>query len=228
METEDEQPDTLARLRNAGRWMLGTLLLAGVVWAFLHRGDLRPGAIRELVDNMGPWGPIGFVGLYVAASLLFVPGSPLTLAAGALFGPVAGTVYSLLGATLGATLAFVVARYLAGEWVREAISGRFETLVEGVEDEGWRFVVYTRLVPLFPFNLLNYAFGLTRIPLSHFAIASLLAMIPGAAAYAYLGHAGQQLAAGTEDAIRTGLLALGALAALALVTTIVRRYRGEA
>ena len=98
----------------------------------------------------------------------------------------------------------------------------------GVEEEGWRFVVYTRLVPIFPFNLLNYAFGLTRIPLVYFAVASLLAMIPGSAAYAYLGHAGQQLATGTEDAIRTGLLALGALAALALVTTIVRRYRGEA
>ena len=216
---------TLDRVQTAGRWALGIILVAGITWAILNRGDLRPGAIRALVDGWGIWGPVGFVGLYIVAALFFVPGSPLTLAAGALFGPLGGTIYSLVGATLGATVAFLIARYLAKDWLREKISGRLETIVEGVEDEGVQFVVYTRLVPLFPFNLLNYAFGLTRIRLSQFAVASLVAMIPGAAAYAYLGHAGQQLAAGTENAIQTALLALGALAALALVTTVVRRYR---
>ena len=226
MESTDQQVETntLDRLQTAGRWLLGAILLAGITWAILNRGDLRPGAIREMVDGLGVWGPVGFIALYVVAALFFVPGSPLTLAAGAVFGPLGGTVYSLLGATLGATVAFVIARYLAGDWVRDKISGRLEAIVEGVEDEGIKFVVYTRLVPLFPFNLLNYAFGLTRIKLSRYAVASLLAMIPGAAAYAYLGHAGQQLAAGTENAIQTALLALGALAALALGTTVVRRY----
>jgi uncharacterized membrane protein YdjX (TVP38/TMEM64 family)/rhodanese-related sulfurtransferase len=224
MQTSEEN-GTLARVQTVGRWLLGAVLIAGIVWAILNRGDLRPGVIRELVDGWGIWGPVGFVALYIVAALFFVPGSPLTLAAGAVFGPVGGTIYSLLGATIGASLAFVIARYLAGDWVRDKISGRLETIVDGVEKEGVQFVVYTRLVPLFPFNLLNYAFGLTRIRLSEFAVASLFAMIPGAAAYAYLGHAGQQLAAGTEDAIQTVLLALGALAALALVTTVVRRYR---
>lgn len=227
-ENKHDQTTTLDRLQTAGRWILGAILLAGIGWVLLNWGDLRPGAIRELVDEMGVWGPVGFVGLYIAAALFFVPGSPLTLAAGALFGPVAGTIYSLVGATIGASLAFIIARYLAGSWVREKISGRLETIVRGVEKEGWRFVVYTRLVPLFPFNLLNYAYGLTRMRLGPYAIASLLAMAPGAAAYAYLGHAGQQLAAGTENAIQTALIALGALAALALITTLVRRYREEA
>ena len=224
MEATD-QTDTLDHLQTAGRWIFGALLLVGIGWVLLNRGDLHPSAIREVVDTWGIWGPAGFVLLYIVAALFFVPGSPLTLAAGAVFGPVGGTVYSLLGATVGAILGFLIARYLAGDWVRDKISGRLEKIVEGVEEEGWQFVVYTRLVPLFPFNLLNYAFGLTRIRLSHFAVASFLAMIPGAAAYAYLGHAGQQLAAGTENAIKTALLALAALAALALVTTAVRRYR---
>ncbi len=223
-----EQTTSLDRIQTLVRWALGVVLAVGIAWAVANRESLRPEAIRQVVETMGIWAPVGFVALYVVAALFFVPGSPLTLAAGAVFGPVGGTVYSLVGATLGAGLAFVIARYLAGDWIREKLSGRLETIVEGVEDEGWRFVVYTRLVPLFPFNLLNYAFGLTRIRLASFVIASLFAMIPGAAAYAYLGHAGQQLAAGTEDAIQTGLLALGALAALALVTTIVRRYRGNA
>lgn len=225
MESTSEQVNTFDRLQTAVRWILGAVLLAGITWVLLNRGEFRPEAIRQLVDGLGVWGPIAFVALYIVAALFFVPGAPLTLAAGALFGPVGGTVYSLIGATLGATLAFVVARYLAGDWVREKVSGRFEAIVAGVEDEGWRFVVYTRLVPLFPFNLLNYAFGLTRIRLGPYALASLLAMAPGAAAYAYLGHAGQQVAAGTENSIQTALLALGALAALALVTTVVRRYR---
>ncbi|MFB6373346.1 MAG: TVP38/TMEM64 family protein [Bradymonadaceae bacterium] len=224
---QTQQTTTVDRLQTAGRWILGAILLVGIGWAILNRGELSPGAIREVVEAMGIWGPVGFVGLYIVAALFFVPGAPLTLSAGAVFGPVAGTVYSLIGATVGATIAFVIARYLAGSWVREKVSGRLETIVEGVEDEGWRFVVYTRLVPLFPFNLLNYAYGLTRMRLGPYALASLLAMVPGAAAYAYLGHTGQQLAAGTENAIQTALIAIGALAALALITTVVRRYREE-
>jgi uncharacterized membrane protein YdjX (TVP38/TMEM64 family) len=224
---ESEKSGGLHRWQRIGRWVAGAVLLAGITWVILNRGEFRPGAIRAFVDDMGVWGPLGFVALYILGALFFVPGSPMTLAAGALFGPIWGTVYSLVGATLGAVVSFLVARHLAAGWVRSKISGRLETIVEGVEDEGWRFVVYTRLVPIFPFNLLNYGFGLTRIPLGHFTVASFLAMIPGGAAYAYLGHAGQQLAAGTEDAIKTALIGLGALAALALITTIVRRVHGS-
>ena len=97
--------------------------------------------------------------------MLFVPGSVLTVAGGALFGPIWGTLWNLTGATLGATLAFVIARYVASDWVAARSGERLGRLMRGVEEEGWRFVAFVRLVPLFPFNLMDYAFGLTRIRL---------------------------------------------------------------
>lgn len=117
-----------------------------------------------------------------------------------------GTLYSLTGATLGAVSAFLIARHLAAGWVQTRVEsgtgGRFARLVSGVEAEGWRFVAFTRLVPLFPFNLLNYALGLTRIPLPHYLIASFVFMSPGTFAYAYLGYAGREAVAGGEGLIR--------------------------
>jgi len=95
------------------------------------------------------------MGLYVAVTVLLLPGSILGLAGGALFGPAWGTVYTLVGATIGATLAFLVARYVASDWVAAKAGGRVKQVIDGVEAEGWRFVAFTRLVPLFPFNLLN-------------------------------------------------------------------------
>jgi uncharacterized membrane protein YdjX (TVP38/TMEM64 family) len=136
-----------------------------------------------------------------------------------------GTFYNLTGATLGATMAFLVARYLTSNWVEQKIGGRLKQLKEGVEHEGWRFVAFVRLVPLFPFNLLNYALGLTRIKLSHYIIASYLCMLPGAIAYTYLGYAGREAVAGSEDAIQKGLLALALLAMVAFLPRLIRSLR---
>ena len=111
------------------------------------------------------------------------------LAGGALFGPILGSVLNLLGATIGATIAFVLARYVAGDWVARKGAGRLKQLITGVEAEGWRFVAFVRLVPLFPFNLTNYALGLTRIGLLPYVVTSLLCMAPG-----------QEVIGRTEDA----------------------------
>ncbi len=100
-----------------------------------------------------------------------------------------------------------------------------ERLIAGVEAEGWRFVAFVRLVPLFPFNLSNYALGLTRIPLTHYVLASFAAMAPGTLAFTWLGHAGREAAAGNADAIRYGLLALALLAAIAVLPRLVSRAR---
>jgi len=207
-----------------GRIAAGLALALGIGLAITYRDTIDPQVIRDVVDSLGFWATGGFIAIYVVAALFFVPGSALTLAAGAVFGPFEGTLYSLVGATLGASVAFLVARYIAGRWVRRRISGRLERLIEGVEADGWKAVAFTRLVPVFPYNLLNYAFGLTRIRLGHFALTSFVTMAPGAAAYAYLGHAGHQLAAGTEDAIRTALFGLGAVAVLVLVSTLLKRH----
>jgi uncharacterized membrane protein YdjX (TVP38/TMEM64 family) len=137
-----------------------------------------------------------------------------------------GTLINLSAATLGAALAFLVSRYVAGDWVRARSGGLTQRLVEGVEGEGWRFVAFTRLVPLFPFNLLNYALGLTRIPFLHYLMATALFMLPGAAAYTYLGYVGREAAAGGEGLIQKMLLALSLLALVAFMPRLIGRLRG--
>jgi rhodanese-related sulfurtransferase len=134
-------------------------------------------------------------------------------------------VYNLTGATLGATLAFLIARYLASGWVMQKAGGRVQQLVNGVEAEGWRFVAFVRLVPLFPFNLLNYALGLTRLRLPTYVIATCIFMLPGAVAYTYLGYAGREAIAGGEGIIRKGLLALALLASVAFLPRLIGRLR---
>ena len=163
--------------------------------------------------------------VYAVATILFLPGSLLTLVGGALFGPVWGTFYNLTGATVGAALAFLIARYLAADWVQTKAGGIGKRLVQGVEAEGWRFVAFTRLVPLFPFNLLNFALGLTRIPFLHYLIATYVCMLPGALAYTWLGYAGREAAGGGEGLIQKGLVALALLAGLAFLPRLIARLR---
>jgi uncharacterized membrane protein YdjX (TVP38/TMEM64 family) len=177
------------------------------------------------VAGTGAAAPLLFIGLYALATVLFLPGAVLTLAGGALFGPLWGTLYNLTGATLGAALAFLVARYLAHDWVQARVKGLLGRLMQGVEAEGWRFVAFTRLVPLFPFNLLNYGLGLTRIGFLPYLLATLAFMLPGALAYSYLGFAGREAVAGSEGLIRNALIALALLAAVAFLPRLVARLR---
>ncbi|MFP4132409.1 MAG: TVP38/TMEM64 family protein, partial [Thiohalospira sp.] len=166
----------------SGRWLrigLAAILVAGIAVVVTYRDHLDPAALEAWVAAAGWAGPVVFVALYAVGAVFFLPGSVMTLAGGALFGPVWGTLLNLAGATLTATLAFLVARYLASEWVANRTGGRLARIIRGVEAEGWRFVAFTRLVPLFPFNLLNYALGLTRIPLVSYAVTTFICMAPG-------------------------------------------------
>ncbi len=207
------------------RILLLLLLIAAAAVAWHYRGHLGAGTLQTWLGRAGPAAPLLFMGIYALATVLFLPGSVLTLVGGALFGPVAGTFYNLTGATLGAALAFLVARHLASGRVEQRSAGRLRRLKEGVEKEGWRFVAFVRLVPLFPFNLLNYALGLTRIRFSHYLLATYVCMLPGALAYTYLGYAGREAVAGGEGMIRKGLLALGLLALVAFLPRLVARLR---
>jgi uncharacterized membrane protein YdjX (TVP38/TMEM64 family) len=200
-------------------------LVVGIALAWLNRDRLTAEAITAWVEHSGYWGPAVFIGIYTISPALFLPGSLLTLAGGALFGPFAGALFSLTGATIGATVAFLIARYLAADWVERRVSGRLQEIKEGVEREGWRFVAFVRLVPLFPFNLLNYALGLTRLSVQTFAVTSFITMAPGALAYAYLGDAGREAVSGGPDLVRKGLLALALFAAVALLPSLIRRWR---
>jgi len=201
------------------------VVIAGITLAVMYRAQFDAAALQGWIEGAGLAGPLLFMLIYALGTVFFLPGSVLTLAGGALFGPVLGTFYNLTAATIGATLAFLIARYLAGDWVERKTGGRMKQLKQGVEGEGWRFVAFVRLVPLFPFNLLNYALGLTRIKLSHYIIASYLCMLPGAIAYTYLGYAGREAIAGGEGLIQKALLALALLALVAFLPRIIGRLR---
>jgi len=207
------------------RIILFLALLSAVTLAIIYRDQFDSAALETWIRDAGPVAPLLFMLIYALAAVLFLPGSVLTLAGGALFGPVLGTLYNLTGATLGATLAFLIARYLASDWIARKTGGRVKQLINGVEGEGWRFVAFVRLVPLFPFNLLNYALGLTRLRLLHYIIATYLFMLPGAIAYTYLGYAGREAVAGGEGMIQKGLLALALLAVVAFLPRVIGNLR---
>jgi uncharacterized membrane protein YdjX (TVP38/TMEM64 family)/rhodanese-related sulfurtransferase len=204
------------------RLALLLLLVATIGWAAFHRDHINLATLDAWLGSLGLWAPVGHILLYALATIAFVPGAIFALAGGALFGPFWGSLWNLLGATLGATLAFLIAHTISG-WVERKAGGLLKRLIEGVDAEGWRFVAFVRLVPLFPFNRSNYVLGLTRIPFYHYVVATLVCMAPGAVAYTWLGHAGRGALTGEADTVRYGLLALGLLAAIALLP----RLRGS-
>lgn len=209
------------------RVALVLLLAAAVGWTIVQRDQINLAALDAWVGSLGPWAPVGYVIIYALATVAFVPGLVFALAGGALFGPLWGSLWNLAGATLGATLAFLIARLIAGDWVARKSGGLLKRVIDGVDAEGWRFVAFVRLVPLFPFNLSNYALGLTRIPLHHYVIATLVCMVPGAVAYTWLGYAGRGALTGDADTVRYGLLAVGLFAAIALLPRLIGRLRGS-
>lgn len=207
------------------RIILLLIVTSGIVTALIFRDQLSVQQLTGWVRQLGWLAPLVFIACYAIATVFFLPGLLFTLAGGVLFGPLYGTLYNLVGATIGATLAFLTARYIAYDWVTQRTGNRLQQLVKGVEEEGWRFVAFVRLVPLIPFNLLNYALGLTRLRLSHYIITSFIFMAPGGAAYTYLGYAGREVAGGGEDFIKKALLALAVIATIAFASRILMRVR---
>ena len=121
-----------------------------------------------------------------------IPGGIFDLAGGALFGPYLGSVLDLIGGTLGAALAFLVARYVARDWARGPRRPRLQSVMRSVDEEGWQFVAFVRLVPIFPYNIVNYLLGLTRIPFHHYLLATIVFMAPSTVAYTWLGFASRR------------------------------------
>lgn len=201
------------------------LLIAGIAAVIVYRDQIDPSALENWVKDAGSAGPVVFMLFYIIGTVFFFPGAALTLAGGALFGPVFGTFYNLTGATIGAMISFLAARYLAHDWVEKKTGGRMKQLKQGVEGEGWKFVAFVRLVPLFPFNVLNYALGLTKIKFSHYSIATYVFMLPGAIAYTYLGYVGREAVAGGDGLIQKVMLALALLAIVGFLPSLISRLR---
>ena len=220
---------------------LRLLLAAAVLVALVLVGRQAGAAVLRFagwVDGLGGWAPAVYVLGYVVATVAFLPGSLLTLGAGAVFGLVQGTLLVLLGATLGAAAAFLVSRYVARGMVERRLAGnrRFAAIDRAIGADGRRIVFLLRLSPAIPFNLLNYALGLTRVRFGDFLLAS-AGMLPGTLLYVYYGKvAGDvaRLAGGAPMPRGAGyyvVLALGLAAtvvAAALVTRTARRALEEA
>jgi len=200
------------------------ILLIGIIFAIINRESFDNENIKNLLENYGSFAPFIFIFIYAIATVLFLPGLILTILAGALFGPFFGTVYAISGATLGATLAFLNARYLSYGKIEKMIEGsKLEFIKKSVEEEGWKFVAFTRLVPLFPFNLLNYSFGLTKIKLSEYIWSSFLFMIPGTLGYVYLGFTGTEIITGGENIIQTILILIAILATVMYLPHYIKK-----
>ncbi len=209
------------------------IVVAAAILVFLFvMGDdlarLLP-AFATWVESLGIWGPFVFATGYAIATVAMVPGALLTLFAGAIFGLATGITTVFIGASVGATLAFLVSRYVARSWVERKLDGheKFAAVDGAVGKEGLKIVVLLRLSPLFPFNLLNYALGLTSVPLRAYVLAH-LAMLPGTFLYVYYGRlagAVAEVASGTgaqRDSGYYALFGLGLVATL-VVTTVVTR-----
>lgn len=152
--------------------------------------NLSPDSIRDTVESYGILAPIAFIILYIILVNLFIPGTLITLVGGALFGTFLGTIYTVIAATIGASLAFIIARFLGGEYVNLLLEKRFKKLYnydKKFKKHGILIVLFLRLIPLFPFTGLNYALGLTKVKFKDYFIATLIGIIPGTFAYAYLG-----------------------------------------
>jgi uncharacterized membrane protein YdjX (TVP38/TMEM64 family) len=204
------------------------LVIVAVLFATFDVRALLRGALAW-IEQLGLWGQMLFAAVYVAATVLLIPGSALGLGAGALFGIVNGFLLVSLASTLEATCAFLVGRYLARGWVSKKIEGNasFAAIDRAVAAEGWKIVFLTRLSPLFPFTVLNYAFGITRVSLRDYMIASWIGMMPGTLLYVYLGSLA---GAGASDRQHTpaewALYVVGLLSTIAvagIATRIARR-----
>lgn len=218
-------------MTDTGRRRRRALAALALVAALILLGRWGAGAVPaflERIRDLGPWAAAGFVAVYAVATVAWVPGSLLTLAGGAIFGLVAGTAWSLAGALIGSTLAFLVARYLARSAVEQRLSGsrRLSAVDEAIESEGAKVVFLLRLSPVFPFNALNYALGLTGVRLRDFVAASAVGMIPGTFLYVYAGHTADQVVTAAAGQPRGAgyyaLLGLG-LVATVVVTILVTR-----
>jgi len=184
------------------------------------------------IAGMGVAGAIIFIAVYVLATVFFIPGWILTLGAGFTYGLAVGFVVVSAGSTLGAACAFLAGRHIARGWVSEKIEGnaKFKAIDDAVAREGWKIVGLTRLSPAFPFNLLNYAFGLTSVSFRDYFLASWIGMAPGTVMYVYIGSlAGSLATLGSGESQRTPaqwalyLIGLGATVAVAVYVTKIAK-----
>jgi len=222
-------PSSRTPFRFRWRW----LVYAALIVALMAIGKAFPlqSWLKQALDwvaSLGAWGLAIFIVLYIVAAVLLVPGSALTLGAGAVFGVLRGTLVVSVASTLAATAAFLIGRHLARAAITRKIEGnpKFTAIDRAVAKEGWKIVLLTRLSPVFPYTLLNYAFGLTRVKAGHYVLASWIGMLPGTVMYVYFGSLAQvvgQRSRTTGEWILYGAGLLATVAVTVFVTRVARR-----
>ncbi|MEM7697028.1 MAG: TVP38/TMEM64 family protein [Verrucomicrobiota bacterium] len=214
-----------------GKLIIIALVLIGIIVGFNFLPvDEWWKAATDWIEGLGVWGPIAFIALYVVCTVFFIPGSALTLGAGAFFGVVWGSLWVIIGANIGANVAFLIGRFFARDAIakKTADSPTFQAIDRAVGNEGWKIVGLTRLSPVFPFTLLNYAFGLTGVKWIHYALASFVGMLPGTIMYVYIGSLGKLAAESDETSTAKTVLLIAGLVATVLVTVVITRAAKKA
>lgn len=230
-----QPPERPSAWKRYGRLIaVGLAIVALFAASRLLRLDEWLQELDDWVRSLGAWGPLAFGAIYVIAALLFVPGSVLTLAAGAIFGLWLGLLVVSLAATTAAVLAFVIARFFARQRLEHLAERypKFGAIDRAIGEQGWKIVGLLRLSPAIPYSISNYLFGLTAVGTLPYVLATWVGMLPGGFLYIYLGHigrAGLKAAAEGESERTTAewvMLAVGLLATVVvtvLVTRIARR-----
>ena len=227
MPDPNQAPLRAGRLR--GLLAVAVLAVLASAAAFLPLGEVLDG-VSERVEALGPLGPIAFGLFYVVAALALVPGSAITLAVGALFGVVAGTVVVSLASTATAAIAFLLARTLLRSRVEGLArkSAAFRAVDEAIADGGWRIVGLLRLSPVVPFNALNYLLGLTAVPFAPAVLVSWIAMLPATVLFVYFGAIGRDVASGaSRSPAEWALLGVGLAATLGVTVLLTRMARAR-
>ncbi len=197
-----------------------------ILWrigAFSYISVERIEELKKLIDSFGLLAPLIFITAYILATVFFLPGVPLTLLGGIVFGPIMGTIWVSLASTIGATFAFLVGRYIGRDWIVSKFSNSdiFNKLDNGVKKQGWKMIAITRLIPLVPFNAQNYVYGLTDITLKIYTLVSWIFMLPGTIAYVFLAGA---IIGGEGDVSKTVTYIGIGVAILIALSILSKRY----
>lgn len=222
--------EVLERYRH---WILGGVLVA-LTGFVLYQTGLRDQFVTFAKHDFRNWlnghpvlAPVLYMVVYVVGVLAFMPGSVMTLVGGAVFGFLWGFVYTSVASTVAAGGAFLIARYFASDWVERRAGKRMEKLQVGIEQEGWKFIVITRMIPFFPYNLLNYMFGLTRIHYWTYLVLTWACMIPGTVAYVYAGHAVGVTFSNETPAVLNQYILLSSAVGVVLLVSLLPRWFGR-
>ncbi|MEM1441442.1 MAG: TVP38/TMEM64 family protein [Verrucomicrobiota bacterium] len=223
--SESDQP------QKKRRWILWLAIAIAIIvsFRFLPVAEWLE-ALETWIDSLGFWGPLVFIAIYIVATVLVLPGAAMTPLSGLLFGLGWGTLWVVIGSNIGATISFLIGRYFARDSVaaKAAENEKFAAIDEAVGREGWKIVGLTRLSPVFPFTLLNYGYGITRVKWLHFALASLVGMFPGTVMYVYFGSLGRLAGEASDTSHLKLILTIVGLVATVVVTILITRAAKKA